>query len=109
MSSASITSIANLREHVGHDVTLQGWLYNKRGAKKLQFLELRDGSGIVQAVVVLGEVSDEVFNRADKLTQETSLVVTGTVREHAKRKGEFELGVKDLQVISAPTREYPIS
>jgi asparaginyl-tRNA synthetase len=109
MSSPPLVTIAQLHDHVGKDVTLRGWLYNKRGAKKLQFLEVRDGSGIVQAVVVLGEVPDAVFAQADKLAQETSLVVTGTVREHAKRKGEYELGVKELQVVGAPVGEYPIS
>jgi asparaginyl-tRNA synthetase len=108
-TTATPTTIQQLRDHVGQDVLLRGWLYNKRSSKKLQFLELRDGTGIVQAVVVMGEVPDDVFQRADKLQQETSLVVTGTVREHAKRKGEYELGVKSLDVIASPAGEYPIS
>ncbi len=108
-STSSPTTIDHLRDHVGQDVTLNGWLYNKRSSKKLHFLELRDGSGIVQAVVVQGEVSDEIFQRADKLQQETSIRVVGTVREHGKRKGEFELGVKQLDVVTPVAGEYPIS
>jgi asparaginyl-tRNA synthetase len=109
MISAATATIATLRDHLGRDVTLRGWLYNKRSSKKVHFLEVRDGTGIVQAVVVQGEVPDELFALADRLSQETSLIVTGTVREHARRKGEFELGVKDLKVVAAPTQEYPIS
>src|SRR5439155_1267580 len=109
MSSAPVVSIGSLRDHVGQDVTLRGWLYNKRSSKKLHFLEVRDGNGIVQAVVVQGEVPDELFAQADKLAQETSLEVTGTVREHARRKGEYELGVKAFAVVSAPAGEYPIT
>ncbi len=109
MSAPPIVAIRSLGDFVGQDVTLRGWLYNKRSSKKLQFLEVRDGSGIVQAVVVLGEVSDELFARADRLTQETSIIVTGTVRAHAKRAGEFEIGVKSIDVVAAPSQEYPIS
>lgn len=109
MTSAPVVTIDSLHEHVGKDVTLRGWLYNKRSSKKLHFLEVRDGTGIVQAVVVQGEVPDELFARADKLAQETSLCVTGTVRPHAKRQGEYELGVKNFEVVAAPVSEYPIS
>jgi len=103
------TSIASLHAHVGATVVLRGWLYNKRSSKKLQFLEVRDGTGTVQAVVVQGEVPDELFLRADKLQQETSLSVTGVVRAHARRPGEFEVGVTSIEVIGTPTAEYPIS
>ena len=106
---APVVAIENLSKHVGEDVRLRGWLYNKRSSAKLHFLEVRDGTGIVQAVVFKGDVGDEAFARGDKLTQETSLVVTGTVKEHGKRKGEYELGVKSFEVIGAPSQEYPIS
>ena len=101
--------IEELGAHVGDKVTLTGWLYNKRSSGKLHFLEVRDGSGICQCVVFKGEVSPELFQRADHLTQETSLRVVGTVREHAKQKGVFEVGVSELEVIAEPAREYPIS
>ncbi|MBX7190869.1 MAG: asparagine--tRNA ligase [Sandaracinaceae bacterium] len=101
--------IDELGGHVGERVTLEGWLYNKRSSGKLHFLEVRDGSGICQCVVFKGDVSAELFQAADHLAQETSLRLSGVVREHAKLKGTFEVGVTELEMLSAPTREFPIS
>jgi asparaginyl-tRNA synthetase len=101
--------ISHLKDHVGESVTLSGWLYNKRSSGKLHFLEVRDGSGICQCVVFKGNVSPELFAAADHLAQETSLVVTGKVKEHGKIKGAYELDVTDVRVIAAPSREYPIT
>jgi asparaginyl-tRNA synthetase len=101
--------IARLKDHVGSQVTLQGWLYNKRSSGKLHFLEVRDGSAIVQCVVFKGNVSPELFAQADRIQQETSLEVTGTVKEHGKIKGQYELDVTDLRVVASVAREYPIS
>jgi asparaginyl-tRNA synthetase len=103
------TTVDRLSEHVGEEVELRGWLYNARSSGKLHFLEVRDGTGTVQCVVFKGDVAHEVFERAGHLSQETSLVVRGTVREHGKRKGEYELGVRELDVVAVPTAEYPIS
>jgi asparaginyl-tRNA synthetase len=102
-------AVAQLSSHVGEEALLRGWLYNKRSSGKLHFLELRDGTGIVQCVVFKGEVSPELFAAADHLQQETSLEVTGTVKEHGKIKGTYEVAVKDLRVVAAVAREYPIS
>ena len=102
-------SIATLATHVGQDVTLQGWLYNKRSSGKLHFLEIRDGSGICQCVVFKGNVSPELFTMADHIPQESSVEVTGTVKEHGKIKGTYELDAKDVRVISKVAREYPIT
>ena len=101
--------IEDLALHVGEKVTLEGWLYNKRSSGKLHFIEVRDGSGICQCVVFKGDVSPELFAAADKLSQETSLRLTGVVREHGKLKGTFEVGISELEVIAEPSREYPIS
>jgi asparaginyl-tRNA synthetase len=109
LPGSNLAAIAKLADHVGEEVTLQGWLYNKRSSGKLHFLEVRDGSGIVQAVVFKGDVSPELFAAADHLQQEASLEVVGTVKEHGKIKGQYELQVKDLKVLGAPSREYPIS
>lgn len=94
--------------HVGEEITLKGWLYNKRSSGKLHFLQLRDGSGIIQCVVFKGDVTPEVFELADKITQETSIEVTGTVREDKRSPLGFELGVKDIKVIQM-AKDYPIS
>ncbi len=109
LPGSNIVSIAKLADHVGEEVTLQGWLYNKRSSGKLHFLEVRDGSGIVQAVVFKGDVSPELFAAADHLQQEASLTLVGTVKEHGKLKGQYEVQVKDVKVLGAPSREYPIS
>jgi asparaginyl-tRNA synthetase len=103
------TKISDLSKHVGETVTLRGWLYNKRSSKKVHFLEVRDGSGIVQAIVFVGNVTADEFALADRIQQETSLVVSGVVKAHDKRPGEFELDVKKISVVTAPSREYPIS
>jgi len=106
---ATRTTIDRIAEHVGTEVELRGWLYNKRSSGKLHFLEVRDGTGIAQCVVFKGDVSAELFEAAGKLTQETSLTLTGSVREHGKRKGEYEVGVTSLTPLAATVGEYPIS
>ena len=106
MSAA--TPIASLGQHVGDEILVEGWLYNRRGSKALQFLELRDGSGIVQGVVAK-KADAALFEAAAQLTQETSLRVRGVVSEHPKRPGTYELKVSALDVVAAPTEEYPIS
>ncbi len=100
--------ISALAAHVGHVVCLQGWLKNMRSSKKLHFLELRDGSGVVQAIVSLGDVGEALFERAGQLGQETSLRVVGEVRAHPKQPGVFEIGVSSLEVL-ADAQDYPIS
>ncbi len=101
--------IQDLGKHVDQQVLLRGWLYNSRGSKKIQFLEVRDGSGIVQAIVSLRDVDEATFEAAKRLTQESSIEVTGTVSEHPKRPGEYELQAQGLAVLAEPTEEYPIT
>src|SRR5580693_5208517 len=100
--------IEDLGKHVGESVTVRGWLYQRRSSGKLHFLEVRDGTGIVQCVVFKGNVSPETFALADHIQQETSLEVAGTVKEHGKIKGQYEIDVKDVRVLAATVREYPI-
>jgi asparaginyl-tRNA synthetase len=107
---AEITRIREISQHVGKQVTLQGWLYHRTDKGKLQFLQVRDGTGFVQCVVFKKEVSPEVFEAAASLTQESSLTVTGTIRQDARAHGipgGYELGVKDLQVHQV-AQDYPI-
>ena len=70
-------AIKDLGRHVGETVTIKGWLYNKRSSGKVRFVLVRDGTGLVQGVLVKGMVSDEVFERHDLITQESSIVVSG--------------------------------
>jgi asparaginyl-tRNA synthetase len=102
-------TISELPKHVGEKVTLQGWLYNKRSSKRVHFLEIRDGSGIVQGVMGKNDVDEQMFATAQHLTQETSVVVEGEVRAHPKLEGVVELGITSLEVIGATTAEYPIT
>jgi len=104
--------IENIGDHVGKQVTMQGWLYAKTGKGKLQFLQVRDGTGVMQCVVFKKEVTPEVFEDARRLTQESSLVITGTVRVDERAPGipgGYEVGVSDLQVVQCVTEEYPIT
>ncbi|MBI2418629.1 MAG: asparagine--tRNA ligase [Ignavibacteriales bacterium] len=100
--------ISELKNHVGESVTLYGWLYNKRSSGKLRFLILRDGTGYLQCVTFKNSVSPEVFEFTDKLTQESSFEVTGTIREEARATGGVEMDVADLKIISH-AGEYPIT
>jgi asparaginyl-tRNA synthetase len=100
--------IADIAQHDGQDVTLHGWLHNRRSSGKLHFLQVRDGTGTIQCVLFKGNVSPEVFTEADHLPQETSLRVTGTVKKDARSPIGFELDVKDLGVFARPAREFPI-
>jgi asparaginyl-tRNA synthetase len=101
--------VDRLKDHIGQDVTLKGWLYNMAGKGKLYFLQVRDGTGIVQAVLSKADVGEEVFARAAALRQEASIVVTGVVREDSRSPLGVELGVKDLNIVQVPTQDFPIS
>lgn len=102
------TYINQLENFVDQQVTLKGWLYNKRSSGKIKFLIIRDGSGYCQCVVFKGNVSDETFELADKLTQESSFEITGTVKKESRSVGGYELDATDLKVISL-SQEYPIT
>ncbi len=104
--------IEKIADHVGEEVIIKGWLYAKTGKGKLQFLQVRDGTGIIQCVVFKKEVSPEAFDAAQRLTQESSLVVTGTVRADERAPGipgGIEIDVTDLEVVQFVTDEYPIT
>jgi len=103
-----VVSIQNLKNHIGETVSVQGWLAGSRSSGKIAFLQLRDGSGFVQGVLAKSDVDEETFRRARALTQESSLVVTGTVRADERSPSGVELGVTGLEVISA-TEGYPIT
>ena len=105
---APVVRIAQIANYVNQEVELRGWLYNKRSSGKLHFLQIRDGSGIIQAVVFKGDVTAETFARADHLGQESSLIVRGLVREDKRSPIGFELSVKSLEVVQ-DARDYPIT
>ena len=100
--------IEDISKFEGQEVKLQGWLYNKRSSGKLHFLQLRDGTGEIQAVVFKGNVSEETFEMADKISQESSVEITGTVKKHDRSKIGYELDATDVKVIS-DSQDYPIT
>ena len=104
----SQTYISDIARQVGEEVTIKGWLYNKRSSGKLGFLEIRDGSGLIQGIVSKKDVAEETWARTEQVTQESSVIVTGVPREHPKRPGVFELDIKTLEIVQL-TGEYPIS
>ena len=104
----NIIYISDLAKFVDQEVTLQGWLYNKRSSKKVKFLILRDGTGYLQCVTFIGNVSEEVFNLADSITQESSFRVTGKVKAEPRAVGGFELDVINIELISDSV-DYPIT
>ncbi len=103
-----VVSIQNLKEHLGERVTVQGWLAGSRSSGKIAFLQLRDGSGFVQGVLVKNDVDEETFKLARSLTQESSLIVTGEVRADGRSPSGVELGVTGLELV-AQTENYPIT
>ena len=108
---APVVTIENLKDHVDQEVTLQGWLYNKTGKGKLQFLQVRDGTGICQVVVFRGNVSEEDFDAGKQLTQESCLRVTGRVKAEERAPGipgGFELDATSLAIVQI-AEAYPIS
>jgi asparaginyl-tRNA synthetase len=100
--------INDIGNHEGQEVSLNGWLYNKRSSGKLHFLQLRDGTGTIQCVMFKGDVPPEMFQLADHLPQESSLTVTGAVRADARSSIGFEVSVKSLAVHQI-AHEYPIT
>ncbi len=101
--------IADLKNYVGQTVELKGWVYNTRSSGKVKFLLLRDGTGVCQCVYFKGDADPESFDqRFDQLTQETSVIVTGVVKEEKRSPGGYELGAKHLSIVQI-AQDYPIT
>ncbi len=108
---ANRIAIADIANHVGAVVELRGWVYNRTDKGKLQFIQLRDGSGIVQCVAFKKEMDESAFENASNLSQESSVILTGTVRADSRAPGlpgGFEIGIQTLEVIQL-SEEYPIT
>jgi asparaginyl-tRNA synthetase len=100
--------IEKIGEHVGESVTIKGWLHNRRSSGKIHFLVVRDGTGFLQVVMGKNDVPEDTFRAADHLSQESAIIVTGTVREDKRAKGGYELTANALEVVS-PAVDYPIT
>jgi asparaginyl-tRNA synthetase len=101
------TYIEDIGKHVGEEVTLRGWVHNKRSSGKIQFVIVRDGTGYIQGVVVKNAVSPEMFAAADSLTHESSVEVSGKVRADARAPSGFEMDVTNLKVHQEVSKDQP--
>src|ERR1043166_9196703 len=108
VGSPRFVRISDFRNHVGSVVRLHAWLHNKRSSGKLQFLIVRDGSGFAQAVVAKAAVPAEAWEAAEQMGQESSLELTGKVKEDKRAPGGFEVDVTGLKALHA-THDYPIT
>lgn len=100
--------ISDLKDHVGKEVQLKGWVYNSRSSGKIKFLLLRDGTGLCQCVFFKGECENEALETFPSVTQESHVEVTGVVREEPRSPGGYELGARTLKILSS-SADYPIS
>ena len=103
-----IAYIEEIARFEGQEVTIRGWLHNRRSSGKIHFLTVRDGTGFIQCVMSRKSVGEEVFERADHLSQESAIVVHGTVRADSRAPGGYELDVTNLEVVSE-AEPYPIT
>lgn len=102
------TYIEDISKHEGEEVTLKGWLQNKRSSGKIQFLIVRDGTGSIQGVISASSVSPEVFQQFDRVTQESSIIVHGKVRADKRAPSGFELDITGYEIVQI-AEEYPIT
>ena len=103
-----MTYSQDIAKHEGQSVTIRGWLHNRRSSGKIHFLQVRDGSGFIQAVMSKAAVGEDVFRHADHLPQESAIVVTGTVRADSRAPGGYELDVTGLTV-NHEAHDFPIT
>ena len=107
MSQEDITEVGSLGDHVGASVTILGWVESTRSHGKVGFVILRDGTGLVQGVLLKNPLREDTWALLETLTQECSVALTGEVREEARAPGGYELGVTGLELLGA-SEEYPI-
>jgi len=100
--------IEDIADYKDQQVELRGWVYNKRSSGKVRFLLIRDGTGILQAIIFSEEKEHPLFQKFDALTQESSIIVRGKVREDKRAPGGFELKIEEIEVIQI-ANDYPIT
>jgi asparaginyl-tRNA synthetase len=108
----SIIRVEEIAKYTGQEVTIQGWVYNRTDKGKLVFLLVRDGSGFVQCVAFKGDLDQAVFDQLTRLPQESSVVITGPVREDKRAPGipgGYEIGVKEIEFVQLAAENYPMA
>lgn len=106
------TTVSTISKHIGQEVCIQGWVYNRTDKGKLCFLLVRDGTGFIQCVAFKGDLHPDLFDQIMRLPQESSVKVTGVVREDKRAPGipgGFEIGIKQLEVVQAAEQDYPMA
>lgn len=107
-----VIRVEDISKHVGEEVTIQGWVYNRTDKGKLVFLLVRDGSGFVQCVAFKGDLDEAVFDQLVRLPQESAVIITGPVREDKRAPGipgGYEVGVKEIKLVQAADADYPMA
>ncbi|NIM90083.1 MAG: asparagine--tRNA ligase [Candidatus Aminicenantes bacterium] len=100
--------IEEISEYQDQDIELRGWLFNKRSGGKIRFLLVRDGTGIIQGTIFNPQEESPLFKQFDELTQESSLIVRGKVKEDKRAPGGYELEIKEIEIIQI-AKDYPIT
>ena len=100
--------IEDIAKYVGEKVELRGWVYNKRSSGRVRFLLVRDGTGILQCTIFSPEKEHPLFDKFEELTQESSLIIRGKVKEDKRAPGGYELEVEDIEIIHI-AKDYPIT
>jgi asparaginyl-tRNA synthetase len=104
----TVAYVENVSAHEGNEITLRGWVYNRRSSGKLQFILLRDGTGVIQCVAFKGNFTPEEFEMLDKLTQESSIEIRGKVRKDSRSPGGYEMDVAGFKIVQL-AENYPIT
>ena len=103
-------SVSQISKYIGQEVTVKGWVYNRTDKGKLCFLLVRDGMGFIQCVAFKGDLDEKLFDQIIRLPQESSVIITGSVREDKRAPGipgGYEVGIKDLQIVQEAAPDYP--
>jgi len=104
-----IIRISDIKNYEGKEVEIKGWLYNKRSSGSIKFLIIRDGTGFIQATLLKSEIKEELFNKIDTINYESSIKITGLVKEEKRASSGYEILIKNVEIISMAEENYPIS
>jgi asparaginyl-tRNA synthetase len=108
----AIIRVEEIAKYTGQQVTVQGWVYSRTDKGKLVFLLVRDGSGYVQCVAFKDDLPEAIFDQITRLPQESSVIISGAVREDKRAPGipgGYEIGVKEIKIIQAAAEDYPMA
>jgi len=104
-----VIRISDIKSYEGKEVEIKGWLYNKRSSGSIKFLIIRDGTGFIQATLLKSETKEELFNKIDTINYETSIKITGLVREEKRAPSGYEVLINNIEMVSIAEDNYPIS